>query len=93
MLTNRRSNMMMGPHRRTPSYAPGAPGGGGPGGSAATTISNLPPAYNSAADPLGNAEAAGAAGEPHCNAPTILTSTTAELPGYRVARALGAAYG
>ncbi|KAK7744689.1 hypothetical protein SLS62_010108 [Diatrype stigma] len=90
MLTNRRSNMMMGPHRRTPSYAHAA----GPGSSAATTISNLPPAYSSSgADPLGNAEAAAAAGEPHCNAPTILTSTTAELPGYRVARALGAAYG
>ncbi len=88
MLTNRRSNMMMGPHRRTPSFH--HPGAG--------HSSHLPPAYSAAGgDPLGNADAgaaaAAAAGEPHCKAPAILTSTTAELPGYRVARALGAVYG
>ncbi|KAI1479070.1 hypothetical protein K445DRAFT_18974 [Daldinia sp. EC12] len=31
--------------------------------------------------------------EPHCTAPSILTSTTPSLPGYRVARVLGAVYG
>ncbi|KAI1334579.1 hypothetical protein F5Y15DRAFT_420665 [Xylariaceae sp. FL0016] len=31
--------------------------------------------------------------EPHCTAPSVLTSTTPELPGYRVARVLGAVYG
>ncbi|KAI1643350.1 uncharacterized protein F4817DRAFT_255920 [Daldinia loculata] len=31
--------------------------------------------------------------EPHCTAPSILTSTMPTLPGYRVARVLGAVYG
>ncbi|KAK6948925.1 hypothetical protein Daesc_008997 [Daldinia eschscholtzii] len=31
--------------------------------------------------------------EPHCTAPSILTSTTPSVPGYRVARVLGAVYG
>ncbi|KAI1803573.1 hypothetical protein F4811DRAFT_553652 [Daldinia bambusicola] len=31
--------------------------------------------------------------EPHCTAPSILTSTLPTLPGYRVARVLGAVYG
>ncbi|KAI0106064.1 hypothetical protein F4814DRAFT_83902 [Daldinia grandis] len=31
--------------------------------------------------------------EPHCTAPSILTSTMSTLPGYRVARVLGAVYG
>ncbi|KAI6082828.1 hypothetical protein F4821DRAFT_204450 [Hypoxylon rubiginosum] len=31
--------------------------------------------------------------EPHCSSPSILTSTTPSLPGYRVVRVLGAAYG
>ncbi|KAI1464347.1 uncharacterized protein F4812DRAFT_208289 [Daldinia caldariorum] len=31
--------------------------------------------------------------EPHCTAPPILTSTLSTLPGYRVARVLGAVYG
>ncbi|KAI0169977.1 hypothetical protein GGR52DRAFT_574024 [Hypoxylon sp. FL1284] len=31
--------------------------------------------------------------EPHCASPSILTSTTTSLPGYRVAKVLGVAYG
>lgn len=31
--------------------------------------------------------------EPHCALPSILTSTTPSLPGYRVVRVLGAVYG
>ncbi|XXH06140.1 hypothetical protein Hte_012585 [Hypoxylon texense] len=31
--------------------------------------------------------------EPHCASPSILTSTTPSLPGYRVARVVGAVYG
>ncbi|KAI1652783.1 hypothetical protein F4813DRAFT_290103 [Daldinia decipiens] len=31
--------------------------------------------------------------EPHCTVPSILTSTMPTLPGYRVARVLGAVYG
>ncbi|KAI5923937.1 hypothetical protein F4810DRAFT_155170 [Camillea tinctor] len=31
--------------------------------------------------------------EPHSTAPSVLTATTAELPGYRIVRAAGAVYG
>ncbi|KAI0377544.1 hypothetical protein F5Y04DRAFT_176196 [Hypomontagnella monticulosa] len=31
--------------------------------------------------------------EPHCTAPSLLTSTMTTLPGYRVARVIGAVYG
>ncbi|XDG08883.1 hypothetical protein ABKA04_008498 [Annulohypoxylon sp. FPYF3050] len=31
--------------------------------------------------------------EPHCTAPSILTSTMSTLPGYRVSRVLGAVFG
>lgn len=31
--------------------------------------------------------------EPHCASPSLLTSTTPTLPGYRIVRVLGASYG
>ncbi|KAI1384249.1 putative heavy-metal-binding-domain-containing protein [Hypoxylon trugodes] len=31
--------------------------------------------------------------EPHCAAPSLLTSTTPNLPGYRIAKVLGAVFG
>ncbi|KAI1489502.1 hypothetical protein F5X96DRAFT_609646 [Biscogniauxia mediterranea] len=50
-----------------------------------------PPHSNTAAPPFHAANHPDA--EPHSTAPSVLTATTADLPGYRIVRVAGAVYG
>lgn len=55
-----------------------------------TSTSVLPASHSDAAVPAYNA---GADTQPHCSTPSVLTSTTPALAGYRITRVIGAVYG
>ncbi|KAL7620815.1 hypothetical protein AAE478_009813 [Parahypoxylon ruwenzoriense] len=57
----------------------------------AGNLNNRPGSHNPGASPT--LSSLKPDNEPHCGSSSVLTSTTPELPGYRIARVLGAAYG
>ncbi|POS79065.1 hypothetical protein DHEL01_v202551 [Diaporthe helianthi] len=47
--------------------------------------------YGSVAPPVYNSTPSD--GQPHCQSPSVLTSTTPEIPGHRIVRVIGSVYG
>lgn len=57
----------------------------------ASSFTVAPGTYGDGAPPVYNSTQSD--GQPHCTSPSVLTSTTSELPGHRVVRVIGFVYG
>lgn len=56
-----------------------------------TSTSVIPPTYSDATVPGYNSSLPG--DQPHCSTPSVLTSTTPTIAGYRIVRVIGSVYG